>query len=144
MGYICIYNLVKNFNKFRYLHLTFAYFFLLFNLSKLQVWREFPDRIVGFPSRNVVWNNVTNSWKYDSEWTNEVSWRNIVMLNLGKGSKVAGIIKAILTTELSLECAWLLHENVLLPTLVYGGEPIKSRIRTVQMNNVHERKGSNW
>ncbi|KAB7508164.1 Exostosin-2 [Armadillidium nasatum] len=37
------------------------------------VWREFPDRIVGFPSRNVVWNNVTMSWKYDSEWTNEVS-----------------------------------------------------------------------
>lgn len=38
-----------------------------------QVWREFPDRIVGFPSRNVVWNNATNTWKYDSEWTNEVS-----------------------------------------------------------------------
>ncbi|CAL4133964.1 unnamed protein product, partial [Meganyctiphanes norvegica] len=38
-----------------------------------QVWREFPDRIVGFPSRNVVWNNETHSWKYDSEWTNEVS-----------------------------------------------------------------------
>lgn len=38
----------------------------------LQVWREFPDRIVGFPPRNVVWNNDTQSWKYDSEWTNEV------------------------------------------------------------------------
>uniref|UniRef100_A0A2P2HX98 Exostosin-2 n=1 Tax=Hirondellea gigas TaxID=1518452 RepID=A0A2P2HX98_9CRUS len=38
-----------------------------------QVWREFPDRIVGFPSRNVVWNNSTSTWKYDSEWTNEVS-----------------------------------------------------------------------
>ena len=38
----------------------------------LQVWREFPDRIVGFPSRNVVWNNQTRTWKYDSEWTNEV------------------------------------------------------------------------
>ncbi|KAK4313111.1 hypothetical protein Pmani_015536 [Petrolisthes manimaculis] len=38
-----------------------------------QVWREFPDRIVGFPPRNVVWNNDTQSWKYDSEWTNEVS-----------------------------------------------------------------------
>ncbi|KAK7068662.1 Exostosin-2 [Halocaridina rubra] len=38
-----------------------------------QVWREFPDRIVGFPPRNVLWNNDTQSWKYDSEWTNEVS-----------------------------------------------------------------------
>lgn len=38
-----------------------------------QVWREFPDRIVGFPSRNVLWSNDSHSWKYDSEWTNEVS-----------------------------------------------------------------------
>ncbi|XP_047485553.1 exostosin-2-like [Penaeus chinensis] len=38
-----------------------------------QVWREFPDRIVGFPPRNVLWSNDTRSWKYDSEWTNEVS-----------------------------------------------------------------------
>jgi len=38
-----------------------------------QVWREFPDRIVGFPSRNHVWNNVTSSWGYDSEWTSELS-----------------------------------------------------------------------
>lgn len=38
-----------------------------------QVWREFPDRIVGFPPRNVLWNNDTHNWKYDSEWTNEVS-----------------------------------------------------------------------
>lgn len=44
-----------------------------------QVWREFPDRIVGFPSRNVVWNNATNTWKYDSEWTNEVSRQSINM-----------------------------------------------------------------
>ncbi|KAA0203489.1 hypothetical protein HAZT_HAZT008744 [Hyalella azteca] len=37
-----------------------------------QVWREFPDRLVGFPSRNVLWSNASRSWKYDSEWTNEV------------------------------------------------------------------------
>lgn len=37
------------------------------------VWREFPDRIVGFPSRTHVWDNVTKSWKYESEWTNEIS-----------------------------------------------------------------------
>lgn len=38
-----------------------------------EVWREFPDRIVGFPSRTHVWDNVTTSWRYESEWTNEIS-----------------------------------------------------------------------
>ncbi|KAF7287989.1 hypothetical protein GWI33_000049 [Rhynchophorus ferrugineus] len=38
-----------------------------------EVWREFPDRIVGFPSRTHVFDNVTNSWKYESEWLNEIS-----------------------------------------------------------------------
>ena len=38
-----------------------------------QVFREFPDRIVGFPSRTHVWNNATRQWKYESEWTNDVS-----------------------------------------------------------------------
>lgn len=38
-----------------------------------EVWREFPDRIVGFPSRTHVWDNLTMSWKYESEWTNEIS-----------------------------------------------------------------------
>ena len=38
-----------------------------------QTWREFPDRIVGFPSRTHVWNNVTRQWKYESEWLNQVS-----------------------------------------------------------------------
>lgn len=38
-----------------------------------EVWREFPDRIVGFPSRTHVWDNGTGTWKYESEWTNEIS-----------------------------------------------------------------------
>lgn len=38
-----------------------------------EVWREFPDRIVGFPSRTHVFEN--NEWKYESEWTNEVRIR---------------------------------------------------------------------
>ncbi|XP_047990302.1 exostosin-2 [Leguminivora glycinivorella] len=37
------------------------------------VWREFPDRIVGFPSRLHVWDNGTHSWRYHSEWTNQIS-----------------------------------------------------------------------
>lgn len=38
-----------------------------------EVWREFPDRIVGFPSRIHKWDNKSSCWKYESEWTNEVS-----------------------------------------------------------------------
>ncbi|XP_041979728.1 exostosin-2 [Aricia agestis] len=37
------------------------------------VWREFPDRIVGFPARLHVWDNTTAQWRYHSEWTNEYS-----------------------------------------------------------------------
>lgn len=29
--------------------------------------------IIGFPSRTHIWDNTTNSWKYESEWTNEIS-----------------------------------------------------------------------
>ncbi|XP_077293542.1 exostosin glycosyltransferase sotv [Arctopsyche grandis] len=38
-----------------------------------EVWREFPDRIVGFPSRVHLWDNITQAWKYHSEWTNQIS-----------------------------------------------------------------------
>ncbi|CAH1173727.1 unnamed protein product [Phaedon cochleariae] len=38
-----------------------------------EVWREFPDRIVGFPSRTHIWDNSSQKWKYESEWTNEIS-----------------------------------------------------------------------
>ncbi|XP_055929994.1 exostosin-2-like [Argiope bruennichi] len=38
-----------------------------------EVWREFPDRIVGFPSRVHLYDNATKKWKYESEWTNEIS-----------------------------------------------------------------------
>lgn len=43
------------------------------SIHSYEVWREFPDRIVGFPSRTHVWDNVTNRWRYESEWTNEIS-----------------------------------------------------------------------
>ncbi|CAG9787643.1 unnamed protein product [Diatraea saccharalis] len=42
-------------------------------VPSFDVWREFPDRIVGFPSRLHVWDNTTNSWRYHSEWTNQIS-----------------------------------------------------------------------
>ncbi|EDW01874.1 GH20211 [Drosophila grimshawi] len=38
-----------------------------------EVWREFPDHIVGFPSRIHVWDNSTMRWHYESEWTNQIS-----------------------------------------------------------------------
>lgn len=39
----------------------------------LQVWREFPDRLVGYPGRLHLWDHEMGKWKYESEWTNEVS-----------------------------------------------------------------------
>lgn len=41
--------------------------------SPPQVWREFPDRLVGYPGRLHLWDHEMNKWKYESEWTNEVS-----------------------------------------------------------------------
>eukprot|EP00092_Neocalanus_flemingeri_P000390 GFUD01000414.1.p1 GENE.GFUD01000414.1~~GFUD01000414.1.p1 ORF type:complete len:649 (+),score=231.35 GFUD01000414.1:83-2029(+) len=38
-----------------------------------QVWREFPDRIVGFPSRTHNYDNTSDQFKYESEWTNDLS-----------------------------------------------------------------------
>ncbi|XP_078077161.1 exostosin-2 isoform X2 [Mustelus asterias] len=38
-----------------------------------EVWREFPDRLVGYPGRLHLWDHETSKWKYESEWTNEVS-----------------------------------------------------------------------
>lgn len=38
-----------------------------------QAWREFPDSLVGFPSRFHVYDNLTHSWRYDSTWTNQMS-----------------------------------------------------------------------
>lgn len=38
-----------------------------------QVWREFPDRLVGFPSRVHRYDKQSNRWRYESEWTNDVS-----------------------------------------------------------------------
>lgn len=38
-----------------------------------QVWREFPDRLVGYPGRLHLWDHEMGKWKYESEWTNEVS-----------------------------------------------------------------------
>ncbi|MEQ2191382.1 Exostosin-2, partial [Xenoophorus captivus] len=37
------------------------------------VWREFPDRLVGYPGRLHLWDHEMGKWKYESEWTNEVS-----------------------------------------------------------------------
>lgn len=38
-----------------------------------QVWREFPDRVVGFPSRTHKYDQHADMYRYDSEWTNDIS-----------------------------------------------------------------------
>nr|CAB3244014.1 exostosin-2-like [Phallusia mammillata] len=37
-----------------------------------QVWREFPDRVVGFPPRLHIWT-PDNKLRYESEWKNNIS-----------------------------------------------------------------------
>lgn len=38
-----------------------------------KVWRDFPDRIVGFPARTHYWDDSKNAWRYTSKWTNHYS-----------------------------------------------------------------------
>uniref|UniRef100_A0A182NVB9 Glycosyl transferase 64 domain-containing protein n=1 Tax=Anopheles dirus TaxID=7168 RepID=A0A182NVB9_9DIPT len=38
-----------------------------------QVWRDFPDRIVGYPARAHFWDDSKNAWGYTSKWTNYYS-----------------------------------------------------------------------
>ncbi|XP_065165461.1 exostosin-1 [Atheta coriaria] len=38
-----------------------------------QVWRQFPDRIVGYPARSHYWDDAKASWGYTSKWTNDYS-----------------------------------------------------------------------
>ncbi|KAJ1531647.1 hypothetical protein ONE63_000318 [Megalurothrips usitatus] len=38
-----------------------------------QVWKSFPDRIVGYPARSHYWDDAKGSWGYTSKWTNDYS-----------------------------------------------------------------------
>lgn len=38
-----------------------------------KVWKEFPERIVGYPARNHYWDEAKNAWSYTSKWLNEYS-----------------------------------------------------------------------
>ena len=37
------------------------------------VWRDFPDRIVGYVSRSHFWDDGRQQWGYTSKWTNDYS-----------------------------------------------------------------------
>lgn len=37
------------------------------------VWRNFPDRIVGYPARSHYWDESRGRWGYTSKWTNDYS-----------------------------------------------------------------------
>lgn len=56
----------------------------------LQVWREFPDRLVGYPGRLHLWDHEMGKWKYESEWTNEVS---MVLTGAAFYHKVAKVLR---------------------------------------------------
>ncbi|XP_064483993.1 exostosin-1-like [Ornithodoros turicata] len=38
-----------------------------------QVWRSFPERIVGYPARSHYWDDAKAAWGYSSKWTNDYS-----------------------------------------------------------------------
>lgn len=38
-----------------------------------QVWWQFPDRLVGFPSRSHYWDDRKHKWVYTSKWGNDYS-----------------------------------------------------------------------
>ncbi|XP_070534965.1 exostosin-2-like [Ptychodera flava] len=38
-----------------------------------EVWREFPDRLVGYPGRLHLWDEAEGKWRYESEWTSDIS-----------------------------------------------------------------------
>ena len=38
-----------------------------------QVWSQFPDRLVGFPSRSHYWDDKKHKWVYTSKWSNDFS-----------------------------------------------------------------------
>ena len=37
------------------------------------VWREFPERIVGYPARGHYWDELRAKWRYSSRWANHYS-----------------------------------------------------------------------
>jgi glucuronyl/N-acetylglucosaminyl transferase EXT1 len=37
------------------------------------VWKNFPERIVGYPARNHFWDETHTRWGYTSKWTNDYS-----------------------------------------------------------------------
>ena len=48
-------------------------FFYYSKLFLFQVWRHFPERIVGFPARTHYWDGKKKRWAYTSKWSNEYS-----------------------------------------------------------------------
>ena len=38
-----------------------------------QVWGQFPERLVGFPSRSHFWDDRKRKWVYTSKWGNDFS-----------------------------------------------------------------------
>jgi glucuronyl/N-acetylglucosaminyl transferase EXT1 len=37
------------------------------------VWKQFPDRVVGYPARSHYWDDSKSTWGYTSKWTNDYS-----------------------------------------------------------------------
>lgn len=61
----------------------------------LQVWTEYPEHLVGFPGRVHFWSDKEKIWKYNSEWTNNIS---IVLTGAAFYHKVSLMCPVIIST----------------------------------------------
>ena len=81
-----------------------------------QAWREFPDRLVGFPSRLHLWDNATGKWRYESEWTSQIS---IVLTGAAFHHKVS----AVYNTPICLRAFLVLGMKIEIMVLVEYHKP---------------------
>ena len=59
-----------------------------------EVWKTFPERIVGFPARHHFWDEKKRLWRYSSATTNEFS---IILTNAGTSTNQKPVRSHVIT-----------------------------------------------
>ena len=75
-----------------------------------EVWKDFPDRIVGFPARSHYWHDERHTWVYSSKWANDYSivLTNAAFLHRQLASLYLTSLPPVLQAELEPVCEHLL------------------------------------
>ena len=77
-----------------------------------EVWKTFPERIVGFPARHHFWDEKKRLWRYSSATTNEFS---MILTNAGMSTNFRSLIMLyliIFAAFLNRKYAKLFVENL--------------------------------